>query len=262
MVNKFLSTGFSQLETKKCTGAINRFSVAFNIAFLLSDEIREEYRRRNGGSDNLVRANDVFFAVHAFGVSAFTLYQSFIYKRDKYQRLSSTARAFIILTLFGIFLLSVRVLDGKEWIDLLYFLGYIKLCISLIKYLPQVRLNYMRKSTIGWSIHNILLDFTGGMLSLFQLIFDAYLENNWSGISGDPIKFGLGLLSILFDLIFMIQHYILYRHPSKSSIDDEIVVDTTLSASNNSHSNEENERQPLLKKKEITNQDDLVTRYV
>ena len=25
-------------------------------------------------------------------------------------------------------------------------------------------------------------------------------------------KFGLGLVSILFDVIFMVQHYILYRH--------------------------------------------------
>ncbi|CAG8606014.1 2589_t:CDS:2 [Ambispora gerdemannii] len=212
--------------------------------FLPTEEIRQEYRQRNGGNDNLVRANDVFFAVHALGVSAFTLYQSFIYKRDKYQRISPVAQSFIILSLFGILGLFIRVLasgNGKEWIDLFYFLSYIKLCISLIKYLPQAHLNYKRKSTSGWSIHNILLDFTGGALSIFQLIFDAYLANDWSGISGDPVKFGLGFLSILFDLVFMIQHYILYRHPPKS-LDDEVV--------------------PLLNKKEITNQDDLVTRYV
>lgn len=35
---------------------------------------------RNHDSDNLVRANDVFFAVHAFSISCFTLSQTFIYK--------------------------------------------------------------------------------------------------------------------------------------------------------------------------------------
>nr|CAG8581271.1 14644_t:CDS:2 [Entrophospora candida] len=54
-------------------------------------------------------------------------------------------------------------------------------------------------------------DFTGGVLSNFQLIFDAYLTNNWSGIKGDFVKFGLGFLSITFDLLFMIQHYLLYQ---------------------------------------------------
>lgn len=30
-------------------------------------------------------------------------------------------------------------------------------------------------------------------------------------IFGDPTKFGLGLVSILFDFIFMVQHYCLYN---------------------------------------------------
>ena len=35
-------------------------------------------------------------------------------------------------------------------------------------------LNYKRKSTFGWSIVNVLLDFTGGSFSLFQMFFLAY----------------------------------------------------------------------------------------
>lgn len=38
----------------------------------------------------------------------------------------------------------------------------------------QAWYNYRRKSTIGWSIGNILLDFTGGSLSLLQMFLDAY----------------------------------------------------------------------------------------
>lgn len=35
-------------------------------------------------------------------------------------------------------------------------------------------MNYRRKSTVGWSIGNILLDFTGGMLSMLQMILNGY----------------------------------------------------------------------------------------
>ena len=48
--------------------------------------------------------------------------------------------------------------------------GYCKAAITLIKYSPQVYLNYKNKSTVGWSISNVLLDFTGGVFSLLQLI--------------------------------------------------------------------------------------------
>jgi hypothetical protein len=37
-----------------------------------------------------------------------------------------------------------------------------------VKYIPQVVLNQRRQSTVGWSIWNVLLDFTGGTLSLVQ----------------------------------------------------------------------------------------------
>ena len=35
-------------------------------------------------------------------------------------------------------------------------------------------MNFQRKSTLGWSIGNVLLDFTGGSLSLLQMFLLAY----------------------------------------------------------------------------------------
>ena len=46
------------------------------------------------------------------------------------------------------------------------FFGYGKAVITFVKYLPQVYLNWKRKSTVGWSIENVILDFTGGSFSL------------------------------------------------------------------------------------------------
>jgi len=46
--------------------------------------------------------------------------------------------------------------------------GYSKAVITFVKYMPQVFLNWKRKSTVGWSIENVLLDFSGGFFSFAQ----------------------------------------------------------------------------------------------
>lgn len=75
----------------------------------------------------------------------------------------------------------------------------------------QVWLNYKRQSTLGWNINQVLLDFSGGIFSLFQLCMEAFVKADMSAISGDPVKFGLGLVSVVFDVMFMVQHYSLYK---------------------------------------------------
>ena len=72
-------------------------------------------------------------------------------------------------------------------------------------------LNWSRKSTEGWTIHNVLLDFLGGSLSVGQLLIDSGSTSDWSGVTGDAAKFCLGNLSMFFDVIFIVQHYVLYR---------------------------------------------------
>jgi cystinosin len=86
-------------------------------------------------------------------------------------------------------------------------------------------MNYQRQSTDGWSIGQILLDFSGGVLSLVQLLIDASFQPNWSGVVGNPVKLGLGNISIFFDIIFITQHYVLYRHAEHGK-GDETIEDT------------------------------------
>jgi hypothetical protein len=76
-------------------------------------------------------------------------------------------------------------------------------CVSIL----QALLNYERKSTSGWQIWNILLDFSGGSLSIIQLIGDSLAEarsqglhTGWKGVLGNPAKLGLGMVSIFFDV--------------------------------------------------------------
>ena len=72
-------------------------------------------------------------------------------------------------------------------------------------------LNWRRRSTEGWNIYNVLLDLEGGALSLAQLLLDSIVTKDWSAVTGNPVKFGLGLSSIFFDVIFMLQHYACFR---------------------------------------------------
>jgi len=83
--------------------------------------------------------------------------------------------------------------------------------ITIIKYMPQAFTNYQRKSTVGWSIGQILLDLTGGIFSTAQLLIDSSLQGDWSGVTGNPVKFWIGQTSMVFDMVFMLQHYVLYR---------------------------------------------------
>ena len=81
----------------------------------------------------------------------------------------------------------------------------------MVKYLPQAYVNYKRKSTVGWSIDQIVFDLVGGAFSLGQVFLDASIENSWAAISGNPAKLLLANITVCFDLIFVFQHYALYR---------------------------------------------------
>ena len=45
---------------------------------------------------------------------------------------------------------------------------------------------------------------------MVQLLIDSSLQADWSGLTGNPVKFGLANISLLFDIIFITQHYVLY----------------------------------------------------
>ena len=54
-----------------------------------------------------------------------------------------------------------------------------------------------------------------------QLVLDCADLKDFSGITGNPAKFGLGFVSIIFDLVFFVQHYCLYNSSSDSTNDDD-----------------------------------------
>ena len=56
------------------------------------------------------------------------------------------------------------------------------------------------------------MDIMGGTASLLQMVFIAANTNDWKTFLGNPAKCGIGIASILFDIVFIVQHYVLYRN--------------------------------------------------
>jgi cystinosin len=206
---------------------------AYNVSFFWSTTIQDMYRKRHGPDAEItVQSNDVAFAIHALILSSVTVLQ-IAYYGGGMRALKLSKPIFIviggILSICAIYPVLIWITrqyhnidkDTFNWLDFLYVLSFVKIGISLIKYIPQVILNFRRKSTVGWSIWNILLDFTGGCLSDLQLVLDCADTKDFSGITGNPAKFGLGFVSIIFDVIFMVQHYCLYSEPSDSTRNEQ-----------------------------------------
>ncbi|XP_053946212.1 cystinosin homolog isoform X2 [Anastrepha ludens] len=190
----------------------------FNCGLYWIPEIQQEYSSRHPRGLNPVMLNDVLFGLHAMFATILSITQCFLYERGD-QKVSKTASG--ILGTYALIVVVSAILvavDVIHWLDFLYYCSYIKLSITIIKYVPQALMNYRRKSTVGWSIGNILLDFIGGTLSMLQMILNASNYDDWVSIFGDPTKFGLGLFSVLFDVVFMLQHFVFYRRNQMPSV--------------------------------------------
>ena len=215
---------------------------AYNASFFWSATIKEYYKQRYGPDAEItVQSNDVAFAIHALILSSITLSQIAYYGDEPGIRSIKLSKPtiFIIVSILGVcamYPLLVITHRGRDnvgyedddigrfnWLDYLYILSFVKIFISLIKYIPQVILNFKRKSTVGWSIWNILLDFTGGMLSDLQLFLDCINLHDFRSITRNLAKFGLGWLSIIFDIIFLVQHYCLYSSQAVYDTAEDIV---------------------------------------
>ncbi|CAF1013012.1 unnamed protein product [Rotaria sordida] len=197
----------------------------YNIAFYSWRNVQDGYTKLHPHGVIPVLLNDVVFGLHGFIASFITIFQCLLFKHSK-QHVSYTTS--ILLVLFILFLSITTILTSVDRIDLLlliYFYSYVKLIISCIKYIPQVIMNYRRKSTEGWSIGNILLDFLGGIFSLIQIFLLAINYNDWLSIIGSIAKFSLAIVSIGFDIIFIVQHYILYKNSQQQQTDGYEILD-------------------------------------
>lgn len=110
--------------------------------------------------------------------------------------------------------------------------------MTTVKYIPQAVMNFRRKSTIGFSIGNILLDLLGGVASYGQMAVQSIDQNSWVNFYGNIGKTLLSLVSIFFDLLFILQHYVLYpaKKTATSPDSDTVSEEALLKSSDSAHS--------------------------
>ena len=213
--------------------SVSGLNFDFEIYNLVGFTTYTIYNIRGYINDNLgtgtIEIQDIVFAAHALTLTLVTIIQILYYynPKDKLQTISHVTITIILVMIWGAVLLVIvesgleyydpKVKDNRKYIfNSLVYMGWCKVFISLIKYIPQVISNFKRKSTIGWNIHNILLDFTGGAFSFGQNIVDSFRDEFSVTSDGQSkglniAKFALSFISMFFDIIFMIQHYVLYK---------------------------------------------------
>jgi cystinosin len=185
--------------------------------------VRRQYHDAHGSGSVPVQLNDVIFSLHAVVLIIFTIFQCFIYERG-FQKVSKACKIQSAVVWLGIAVaVSLGLAETITYYQTLVLLSFVKLWASFIKYTPQAYLNWVRKSTVGWNIINVLLDFGGGLLSIMQMVFLAIDQDDANQVTGNPAKLGLGLESLFFDAIFIFQHYALYT--DRRDLDAKITED-------------------------------------
>ena len=189
----------------------------YNFGMFSVKIIQEEYRNEEGTVVIPVKLNDLAFSSHGIFACLITILQCLVFNRGG-QKMSKTCWA--ILAGIGLYTFSIllcKYFGVLIWLDCLIYFSYVKIFVTIVKYIPQAYMNYRRKSTDGWNIILVLLDLTGGVFSSAQMILDGYNFNDWSSLTGNPTKFGIALVTYVFDFIFILQHYVWYRHSNLKS---------------------------------------------
>jgi len=185
----------------------------FNAGLYWIPAIQDQFTVKFPNQVLHVRLNDVIFPLYAVICTGVQIIQCIFYKRAPGQRVSYTCRGIsaVLLTVVVVYCILVPTVDHVVWLDVLYVCSYVKLAISTIKYCPQLYLNYKVKSTAGWNIGQVILDFTGGFLSIVQMFLIAANYDDYNSVLTDPTKLGLGMLSMFFNIFFFLQHFLFYR---------------------------------------------------
>lgn len=138
-----------------------------NLVFFYSPLIREQYDRRHEGLAPTVQINDIWFAGHGFLMSVITASQYFLPHVWGFRPSHGSKPSRFIMGVFsgciiGVVFIVLVVLrspfrnsvDGDVvrsswvWLDATYAISYVKLVVTLIKYTPQVIVNYKNRSVL------------------------------------------------------------------------------------------------------------------
>ncbi|KAK4272153.1 hypothetical protein QN277_020744 [Acacia crassicarpa] len=198
----------------------------YNASMYFSSAVQKQYFDKYGYEEMIpVAANDVGFSTHSVLLNAIILFQVVIFDRGS-QKVSKLATGIVSVAWLTAAMCFFIALPTHSWLWLVSTFNTIQVCMTVIKYIPQAFMNFNKKSTDGFSIGYILLDFSGGIANCGQMVVQSLDQGSWNNFSGNIGKAMLSLLTISFDIVFICQHYLLYPVKkgckSVASSEDEI----------------------------------------
>lgn len=185
----------------------------YNCLIFWSPAVFSLYLSVYPGASNPIQINDVFFCLHAVFIQMINSYQCLTYERAG-QGLSKLCKGILVAVtlavLVEVIIAGTKSVESIGWFQVLTFASYIKVGSSVIKYMPQVYLNWKRKCTLGFAIDMALLDISGGTACYVQTLVQYVNANDTSIVTGNIGKIGIGFVSCFFDVILLMQHFCLY----------------------------------------------------
>ncbi|KAL6587430.1 hypothetical protein OROMI_000408 [Orobanche minor] len=202
----------------------------YNASLFFSSTVRRQYHERFGFNELIpVAANDVAFSMHAVLLTAFTLFQVAIYDNVGTRKslefpsesflLPGYSQQFVCVSLYPNIL-------GCGWYPsaskIQYPGGYDDHQIHSSGGFESLRVRYVGVELLCES------SCLRTRLDSNRLVKDrarAHLDqNSWVNFYGNIGKTMISLVSIFFDILFIIQHYVLYRHKKDDSPSDPLAV--------------------------------------
>ncbi|XP_058778930.1 cystinosin homolog [Vicia villosa] len=190
----------------------------YNASLYFNSTLQFQYHKKYGFDQMIpVAANDVAFSVHAVLITTVLLFQVVIYERGN-QSISKITMGIITLVWVTAGVCFFIAFPSNSWLWLVSIFNTMQVLLTSIKYIPQAVMNFKLKSTNGFCIGNVFLDFIGGISNFAQMVTQSIDQNSWVNFSGNLGKVLLSLVALFFDIIFMCQHYVLYPSNKTSGI--------------------------------------------
>ncbi|KAG7022696.1 Cystinosin-like protein, partial [Cucurbita argyrosperma subsp. argyrosperma] len=183
----------------------------YNASLFFSATVQRQYFEKYGFDQMIpVALSDVFFPSHSILLIFIVSVQIFLFECGDQKVSNSAVAIFAAVWVFAAACFFIA-LPTHSWLWLVSMFNSIQVLMTVIKYSPQAFLNFTRKSTMGFSIHTVVLDFIGGVATLTQMSVQSIDQGSWVNFFGNIGKPLLASVSIVFDLIFFYQHFVLYR---------------------------------------------------
>jgi len=184
---------------------------AYNLALYAIPFIKDEYKHEENTDVIPVKINDIAFSFNGVFCCIVMFIQTCIYEKGG-QKVSKGCKMVNALILLYVLSTLLPTLTGAlELVKFFEFISYVKIATTM-KYLPQVLMNYQRGSTQGFSIGMVILDITGGSFSVGQMIVNCANKHDWTSLAGNPTKFLVGVVSVIFDVILITQYFVYRRN--------------------------------------------------